>query len=107
MYRLNDEQQRTVSEATAVAVAHIGPEAARVDREATFPEASIGALGQCGLLGLTVPAAFGGREQGVRTVAAVLEVMGRHAGHLALWSGLAGGADVILIPEEPFDVDEV
>ena len=84
MYRLNDEQQRTVSEATAVAVANIGPEAARVDREATFPEASIGALGQCGLLGLTVPAAFGGRGQGIRTVAAVLEVVGRHCSSTAM-----------------------
>jgi 6-phosphofructokinase 1 len=33
--------------------------------------------------------------------------MGRHAGWFALWSGLAGGADVIPIPERPFDVDEV
>src|SRR5207248_6403190 len=37
----------------------------------------------------------------------VLEVMGRHAGWIALHSGIAGGADVILIPEKPFDVDEV
>ena len=37
----------------------------------------------------------------------VLEVMGRHAGWIALYSGLAGGADVILIPERPFDIDEV
>jgi len=37
----------------------------------------------------------------------VLEVMGRHAGWIALHSGLAGGADVILIPEQPFDIDEV
>jgi ATP-dependent phosphofructokinase / diphosphate-dependent phosphofructokinase len=37
----------------------------------------------------------------------VLEVMGRHAGWIALHSGLAGGADVILIPERPFDIDEV
>jgi ATP-dependent phosphofructokinase / diphosphate-dependent phosphofructokinase len=37
----------------------------------------------------------------------VVEVMGRHAGHIATWSGLAGGAAVILIPEEPYDVDEV
>jgi 6-phosphofructokinase 1 len=36
----------------------------------------------------------------------VLEVMGRHAGWIALHSGLAGGADVILIPERPFDIDE-
>ncbi|HEY3771368.1 MAG TPA: 6-phosphofructokinase [Solirubrobacteraceae bacterium] len=37
----------------------------------------------------------------------VIEVMGRHAGWIALHSGLAGGADVILIPEIPFDIEEV
>jgi 6-phosphofructokinase 1 len=37
----------------------------------------------------------------------ILEVMGRHAGWIALHSGIAGGADVILIPERPFDIDEV
>jgi ATP-dependent phosphofructokinase / diphosphate-dependent phosphofructokinase len=37
----------------------------------------------------------------------VVEVMGRTAGWIALHSGIAGGADVILIPEIPFDIDEV
>jgi ATP-dependent phosphofructokinase / diphosphate-dependent phosphofructokinase len=37
----------------------------------------------------------------------VVEVMGRHAGWIALQSGVAGGADVILIPERPFDLDWV
>ncbi|KPV49069.1 6-phosphofructokinase, partial [Kouleothrix aurantiaca] len=37
----------------------------------------------------------------------VLEVMGRHAGWIALHSGIAGGADVILIPEIPFDIQKV
>ncbi len=37
----------------------------------------------------------------------IVEVMGRNAGWIALHSGLAGGADVILIPEIPFDIDEV
>jgi phosphofructokinase-like protein len=37
----------------------------------------------------------------------VVEVMGRTAGWIALHSGVAGGADVILIPELPFDIDEV
>jgi 6-phosphofructokinase 1 len=37
----------------------------------------------------------------------VVEVMGRHAGWIALHSGIAGGADVILIPEIPFDIDYV
>ncbi len=37
----------------------------------------------------------------------VVEVMGRHAGWIAVYGGLAGGADAILIPEKPFDIDEV
>jgi 6-phosphofructokinase 1 len=37
----------------------------------------------------------------------VVEVMGRHAGWIALHSGMAGGANVVLIPERPFDIDEV
>src|SRR5436309_157593 len=37
----------------------------------------------------------------------VVEVMGRHAGWIAVMSGIAGGADVILIPEQPVDYDEV
>src|SRR5437016_10500409 len=37
----------------------------------------------------------------------VVEVMGRDAGWIAMYSGIAGGADVILIPEIPFDIDKV
>ena len=37
----------------------------------------------------------------------VCEVMGRDAGWIALWSGVAGGADVVLVPEKPIDVDHV
>ncbi|MGM0838092.1 MAG: 6-phosphofructokinase [Bacillota bacterium] len=37
----------------------------------------------------------------------VIEVMGRHAGDIALWAGLAGGAETILIPEAEDDMDEV
>src|SRR5215210_9314207 len=37
----------------------------------------------------------------------ILEVMGRHAGWIALHSGIAGGADVILIPEIPFSIESV
>src|SRR5947207_15078963 len=37
----------------------------------------------------------------------VVEVMGRDAGWIAIYSGISGGADVILIPEQPFDVDKV
>jgi ATP-dependent phosphofructokinase / diphosphate-dependent phosphofructokinase len=39
--------------------------------------------------------------------ALIVEVMGRHAGWIALHAGMAGGANVILIPERPFDTDKV
>jgi 6-phosphofructokinase 1 len=39
--------------------------------------------------------------------ALIVEVMGRHAGWIALHAGLAGGANVILIPERPFDIAQV
>ena len=37
----------------------------------------------------------------------VVEVMGRHAGWIAVHAGMAGGADAILVPERPFDIDDV
>ncbi|HDX9578956.1 6-phosphofructokinase [Bacillus cytotoxicus] len=37
----------------------------------------------------------------------VIEVMGRHAGDIALWAGLADGAETILIPEEDYDMEDV
>jgi 6-phosphofructokinase 1 len=37
----------------------------------------------------------------------VVEVMGRHAGWIAAYCGLAGGADAILVPERPFDIEDV
>lgn len=37
----------------------------------------------------------------------VVEVMGRHAGWIALHAGMAGGANVVLIPEQPFDIERV
>lgn len=39
--------------------------------------------------------------------ALIVEVMGRHAGWIALHAGIAGGANVILIPERPFDIEKV
>jgi ATP-dependent phosphofructokinase / diphosphate-dependent phosphofructokinase len=37
----------------------------------------------------------------------VVEVMGRHAGWIAAYAGMAGGADAILVPERPYDLDQV
>ena len=37
----------------------------------------------------------------------VVEVMGRHVGHIATWAGIAGGATMTLIPEHPFDIAKI
>lgn len=37
----------------------------------------------------------------------IIEVMGRDAGDIALWSGLAAGAESVIIPEEPYDLDDI
>jgi len=37
----------------------------------------------------------------------IIEVMGRHAGDIALWSGLAGGAETVLIPEKDYNISEI
>ena len=37
----------------------------------------------------------------------IVEVMGRHSGHLALWSGVAGQAHIVLIPEWPFSYERI
>ncbi|MDP3278446.1 MAG: 6-phosphofructokinase [Deltaproteobacteria bacterium] len=44
---------------------------------------------------------------GARRWVQVVEVVGRRAGHLALWGGLAGGAQMILLPELPFSLEKV
>jgi alkylation response protein AidB-like acyl-CoA dehydrogenase len=102
MYRLNEEQERIVAEATAIAVRDIGPDAARVDREGAFPERAIGALGKAGLLGLTVPRSLGGREQGIRTTAAVLDVVAQHCSSTAMvyLMHLCGVACYLSVPDK-------
>jgi phosphofructokinase-like protein len=37
----------------------------------------------------------------------IVELMGRHAGWIALWAGIAGGADVVAIPEIPYDIERI
>jgi alkylation response protein AidB-like acyl-CoA dehydrogenase len=84
MYRLSDEQQRVVAEATAVADAHIRPQAASVDQHGAFPSQSIAALGARGLLGLTVPAAYGGLGHGLRTMAATIDAVSQRCPSTAM-----------------------
>ena len=84
MYRLNDEQQRIVAKAGDVATRHIGPRAAQVDQNGSFPTEAIAALGRDGLLGLTIPASYGGLGQGLRTMAATLDAVAQHCSSTAM-----------------------
>lgn len=84
MYRLTSEQQRIIERVATIAEEHIAPHAARVDREGVFPSESIAALGRAGLLGLTVPVAFGGAGEGLRTVAAALDEVAKRCASTAM-----------------------
>jgi alkylation response protein AidB-like acyl-CoA dehydrogenase len=77
MYRLNSDQQAIVDRAKEVAEGPIKAYADRVDGEAAFPRESIQALGQAGLLGLTIAPEYGGLGQGLRVATAVLDEIGQ------------------------------
>src|SRR6478672_8661868 len=102
MYRLTEEQERIVAEATTIADRDIGPDAARVDREGAFPERAMSALANAGLLGLTVPVSLGGRGHGLRTSAAVLDVIAQHCSSTAMvyLMHLCGVACYAAVPEK-------
>src|SRR5215212_10143856 len=84
MYRLDAAQHRVVADAGTVADAHVRPHAARVDQEGAFPRESIAALSSHGLLGLTIPAAYGGLGHGLRTLAATLETVAQRCPSTAM-----------------------
>ena len=84
MYRLNSQQQELVTRAGALADDKIAPHAARSDQHAEFVRSGITALGEQGYLGLTVPTAFGGMGQGLRSAAAVLEEIGQRDASTAM-----------------------
>jgi alkylation response protein AidB-like acyl-CoA dehydrogenase len=84
MYRLNEEQERIVTTAAAVADRDLAPRAAHVDREGAFPKDSIAALGANGLLGLNVPKEHGGLGQGPRTAAAVIDALAQRCPSTAM-----------------------
>ncbi len=73
MYRLTDQQKEVVRIASEVADGVIARYAAEVDLNARFPSEAVAALGETGLLGLTVPSEYGGMGQGMSAAAAVLD----------------------------------
>lgn len=77
-----------LSAAQSVARNHIAPQAERVDREAAWPEHSLRALAEAGLLGLHVPARLGGHEQGLLALAALTETVAQACPSSALCYGM-------------------
>src|SRR5690348_4537468 len=84
MYRLTPEQQKIVDNVKKVADEAIGPKAADIDQNGSFPRAGVTALGQAGLLGLTVPKEFGGMGEGMRTMAAALDEVAQRCASTAM-----------------------
>ncbi|OFW36615.1 MAG: hypothetical protein A3J29_23710 [Acidobacteria bacterium RIFCSPLOWO2_12_FULL_67_14b] len=102
MYRLTSAQQKIVSDIVALADQAVAPQAAEIDKSAAFPRQAIAALGKAGFLGLTVPAAFGGQGQGLRTAVAALDELGRRCSSTAMvyLMHLCGVACYVAVPEK-------
>src|SRR5262245_5634216 len=84
MYRLNDAEQKILSTLIDVADRQVAPASVNVDAEGRFPVEAIAALGEAGLLGLTVPPRFGGMGKGPRVAAAVLEALAERCSSSAM-----------------------
>src|SRR5579872_3723117 len=76
-YELDQATQAIVERAQRAGRDVLDKEAASVDKEGRFPRNSIRALGDAGLLGLSLPKKWGGMEQGPRAFAAVAETLAR------------------------------
>lgn len=84
MYRLTPEQQQIVQRVATVADRGVAPHAASIDTLGAFPRESIAALAEGGFLGLTIPAAFGGLDHGLRTAAAALDEVAQRCSSTAM-----------------------
>ncbi len=84
MYKLNADQQKIIDTVREVADRSIAPQAADIDQSGKFPRESVTALGDAGLLGLTVPRNFGGLGEGLRTTAAALDEVAQRCASTAM-----------------------
>ncbi|MFN8176787.1 MAG: acyl-CoA dehydrogenase family protein [bacterium] len=84
MYRLTSEQQKVVDRARKIADDVLAPNADASDRDAAFPRASMDALARGGFYGLTIPKAYGGLGEGLRTMCAVLDELAQRCASTAM-----------------------
>ena len=101
---MSDKQTRElVGRAREIASAVIAPNVEREDREALWPAAAMKALGEAGLMGLNVPAEFGGHGQGLAGLLAVSQVLAQESPSTALCYAMhCVGSAVIAAKATPF-----
>lgn len=101
MYRLSEEQTALVEKARQVGDEAIAPHAAEVDRDSRFPAEAVDALGKAGLLGLTIPAEYGGMGQNLRASAAILDEIAQRDASVGMifLMHLCGGACYVSAPQ--------
>lgn len=84
MYRLSEKQQKIVAKAKEISNKFIGPKAAQVDKDGTYPMESMKALAEEGFWGLNVAPEFGGMGQGMRVMCAVLDEIAQRCASTAM-----------------------
>jgi len=84
MYRLNEKEGSLIQDLRRLVERGIAPYAADVDAKGRFPRESIDALASAGLLGLTVPTAYGGKGLGMRAACAALDAIAQQCASTAM-----------------------
>jgi len=84
MYLLNEKEGPLIQDLRPLIERHIAPHAADVDAKGRFPRESIDALASAGLMGLTVPAAYGGMGFGMRAACAALDTIAQQCASTAM-----------------------
>jgi alkylation response protein AidB-like acyl-CoA dehydrogenase len=106
-YELSPAQLPVLERAKTIARDVLAPQAAENDREAKFPRAAIRALGEAGLLGLTIPKAQGGLGEGPRTFVAVVETLARADASAAMVYVMHVCATQVILARPPKDGDKL
>src|SRR5262245_13310994 len=101
MYELSAAQLEFVKVAADIAQSVLGPEAAEVDRAASFPAASLAALAEAGFYGLCLPEEVGGKGQPPSVYCAVVEELAAACGSTAMIYVMHGTASQVIAAAPP------